>query len=567
MSRWMRAVPAVLLLAAGVLAAPGMPGAQDAAVPQDAQGRPRYVPGEVLVLMRPGLPLSALGGPAAALMRAGLSRRLGGPATRFHRLALQAGTAVPQAVAAFAADPAVAAAAPDYLSYRDFTTDDPAYLDGVLWGFLNTGQGVNGGYGTHNPPDTPDHDIDAPETWDLGLTGAGQIVAVIDEGIHAGHRDLAANMQDTSAFALHPSPNFGYDFAGAVGGAVDDPDNDPSPVPATPSDFHTHATHVAGIVAAVQGNATGVLGTAFGATVVNVKVFPDDETGATDADIISALDYVRGNGIPIANLSLGRPGVESPVMRQAVLDAIAGGVLLVVAAGNSSKDNDRQPEWPGNYAGIAETADGVITVAASDQADYLASFSNYGRNNVTLAAPGVNIWSTVYLPGAPPNDVYAAFQGTSMSSPMVAGVAALVREQMLAEGLTPTPATVKARIVDTADLAPALKCRVSSGKRVNAYNAVTGTTTPAVDNTVCDHPVLLIGSGGSSTCLVTWLTEDYVPRSALDPLRSLRDFLWRQGPWGQALVRLYYRISAAIIARLEGRPTTPPVHSPGPGAR
>jgi subtilisin family serine protease len=297
---------------------------------------------------------------------------------------------------------------------------------------------------------------------------------------------------------------------------------------------------VHGIAAAVK-NSAGGMGVAFGAKLVAVKVFPDLCEGADDFAIVQAIEYAGVNGVQVANLSLGREGGISQVMKVALQDAIAAGTLFVMAAGNEGTNNDVSAIWPANYANVPGTAGGVISVAASDQADELALFSNFGPTTVTLAAPGVNIYSTVR--NETPADDYAYWAGTSMAAPVVAGVAALV----LQAEPSLTPAEVKRRLIESGDNLPSADCPVQSGRRVNAFNAVQGITSPSP----C-AALTVLAAGGRSACLVTWLTEGTLSREQLNPLREVREALWQQGPQGRAVVRGYYRGSAAIIAWARG---------------
>ncbi|HEX9841450.1 MAG TPA: S8 family peptidase, partial [bacterium] len=427
----------------------------------------------------------------------------------FQRLRLAPGEDVPAALAALRADPAVAAADPNYLNYRFYTPTDPQFAN--QWGLPR---------------------IDAPAAWDI-TKGATVVIAIIDDGLHLPHPDISGNLEVTSGYS--PSGTNGYDFA--VGDVNPEPGSQTPPC--TWLDV-SHGTHVAGLAAAVENNGVGGVGVAFDATVLSLKVFPDAcDSGASDADIIEAINYAGANGVDVANLSLGRNGPISESMRLALADAIANGTLFVVAAGNAGENNDLIPVWPANYAKEPGTEGGVISVAASDPADQRAYFSNFGPTTVTLAAPGVNMLSTVRN-----NDGsygYTYFTGTSMAAPMVAGVAALLK----AAEPSLTPAQIKARLVATGDAAPGAGCYTASGKRVNAYNALTNSTTP----TPC-AVLSVLASEGSSVCLITHLTQGVLPREALEPLRDLREFLWQRGGWGRALVRAYYRGSTAIIGAL-----------------
>jgi subtilisin family serine protease len=173
--------------------------------------------------------------------------------------------------------------------------------------------------------------------------------------------------------------------------------------------------------------------------------------------------------------------------------------------------------------------------------------SNGTPNNFSLNG-GVQIINvTIDEQGATP--AYDLFMGTSMASPMVAGVAALV---LSAPSPPTTPAELKTRILSTGEPIAGLHCLVSSSKRVDAFAAVQNTTTANPDNSDCAAPVVATAGGGGGGCLITWATEDWLPRDALQPLRDVREWLWQQGPWGRALVRGYYRASAGIIAWLRG---------------
>jgi thermitase len=310
----------------------------------------------------------------------------------FTRLNLQRGASLEQALETYRADPAVQAVSPNYLRYPSLATTDPGFGD--LWGMNNIGQTISSAPYTTNNPGTNDADIDAPEAWDIMVNSGAStlavgastvVVAVIDTGVDYTHPDLVGAMWDASAATI-PSANHGYDFA--------DSDTDPYPL------NNEHGTHVAGIIAATGNNAIGVVGVAYGVKVMALKVFPDIGGGATDADIISAINYAVANNAQIINMSLGDSGAEDPVLTTAVANAVNAGVLVVAAAGNESTpsavaNNDTTPFWPANYASHSSTRDGVISVAATDQADQLASFSNIGASAVSVGAPGVNILSTV----------------------------------------------------------------------------------------------------------------------------------------------------------------------------
>lgn len=357
-------------------------------------GQSEFVPGELLVAFRPSHSPQSLAPESRRLMSVSRSLGLSRRNIHFARVTLGSGVDLHEALGQYRADPAVAAVSPNFIRRPSLTPNDPGF--DRSWGLHNTGQTIASPVYSTNNPGTADADMDAPEAWDtMVATVAGTssssvglpatVVAVIDTGVDYGHPDLAAALWDASAAtfggAPQGSPNHGWDFA--------DNDNDPYPLNSE------HGTHVAGTIAATGNNGLGVAGVAYGVRIMALKVFPDLFSGASDADIIAAINYAVENGAHIINLSLGGPGSENTVLTSAVANAVDAGVLIVAAAGNESADNDTTPSWPANYANVSSTRDGVISVAATDQADALAIFSNTGAGTVSVGAPGVNILSTV----------------------------------------------------------------------------------------------------------------------------------------------------------------------------
>jgi subtilisin family serine protease len=234
--------------------------------------------------------------------------------------------------------------------------------------------------------------VGLPTAWDVANTGAGATVAVLDTGVDADHPDLAS--------ALVP----GFD-------AVHED--------AQPEDDNGHGTAVAGVVGAATGNGVGVAGVAWNARIMPVKVLRADGVG-TDVDIAQGIVWAADHGADVINLSLGGPGA-STALDQAVQHALSKDAVVVAAAGNESSPALHYP------AG----APGVLGVTATDAAGHFAWFSNHGPW-VSLAAPGIDIRTTASAPGAAP--AVASETGTSFSSPIVAGVAALLIERHPAWG-------------------------------------------------------------------------------------------------------------------------------------
>ena len=332
-----------------------------------------------------------------------------------------------------------------------------------LWAIENNGQEVN------NKSGLKDADMDVDKAWQIEKGQNSVVVAVLDTGVDYTHSDLADNMWSGNA-------KHGYDFAGD-----DDGNNDDDPMPDTPHDDngHYHGTHVAGTIGAIGDNSEGVVGVVQNTQIMAVKVFRP-KGYAYNSDILEGMDYVsnqidKGVNIVAINASYGGGGGSNgDSMDEAIKKLGQKGVVFCAAAGNDGKDIDNNPTYPASY-----DAPNIITVAASDQNDELASFSNYGKNTVEVAAPGTNILSTY------PDNKYAYLQGTSMATPQVTGTVALLASAA-------PESTVEDRIKaieENVDIKASLKDKVSTNGRVNVYRAVkaiTGVSTPNTPPTAND---------------------------------------------------------------------------------
>jgi subtilisin family serine protease len=389
----------------------GAAGAGTATGATDLRSRPtatEFVPGEVLVRFRP-----AVGrfGRAAVLEETDMTRKrwLRLPGTEL--LELPQATSVAAAVRELEANPAVLYAEPNFVYHASVAPDDPRY--GELWG-LNQASDV---------------DIDAPEAWDVTTGSSSVTVAVVDTGVAYNHPDLEANMVP------------GHDFVG------DDEE---------PLDEHGHGTHVAGTIGAAGNNSLGVTGVNWDVSLMPVRVLNAQGNGTLD-QVTEGFAYAADHGAKVVNASLGCAGCSSQAM-EAVINA-ATGTLFVVAAGNDSTNNDAQPQYPCNY-----TSANLVCVAATTATDALATFSNFGAVSVDLAAPGTGILSTWPGPG------YASISGTSMATPHVAGVAAL----LLAQDASRTPAQVRDLLLAGVDVLPQLSGKTATSGRLNACKALRG---------------------------------------------------------------------------------------------
>ncbi len=333
---------------------------------------------------------------------------------------------------------------PDYLVSATATPTDTFFTDGSLWGLRNTGQD-NGVAGA---------DINAVPAWDI-TTGSSQvIVAVIDSGMRTTHQDLAPNLWQ------NPGEIPGNGIDDDANGIIDDIHGiDAINNTGTPTDTTSHGTHVAGTIGAA-GNAGGPhVGVAWDVQLMGLK-FLSTQTGFT-SDAIECIHYAIAKGADIINASWGGSGF-SLSLRNAIVAAEQAGILFVAAAGNDSLNNDSVPHYPSNH-----TVPNVISVAALDRQDALASFSNFGATSVDLGAPGQSILSS----HAQDDSAYAFSSGTSMAAPHVAGVAALVKSQFP----NITVADLKARILNSTTPVNALATTTLTGGRVNAHGALTNT--------------------------------------------------------------------------------------------
>ncbi len=347
-----------------------------------------YREGEVLVRLREGAGIRALSsfrsqGVSIAKEFRTLSRMKG---KRY--LLLKSNTLTTQElINILRKDPNVELVSPNYI-YRAFAVpNDPRFGD--LWGLNNTGQ--TGG--------TPDADIDAPEAWNTTTGSSSVVIAVIDTGVDYTHEDLAANMW------VNPGENCTNGIDDDGNGYVDDcygidtANNDSDPM-----DDNGHGTHVAGTIAAVGNNGVGVTGVNWSAKIMALKFLAADGSGST-AGAIECIEYavnmkIKGVNVVAINASWGGPNFD-PLLRDAIAAAGDAGILFVAAAGNEGNDNDSTPSYPASY-----DLPNIISVAATDHNDQLATFSNYGATSVDLAAPGVDILSTVPGYNPQPGDIF-----------------------------------------------------------------------------------------------------------------------------------------------------------------
>jgi subtilisin family serine protease len=343
-------------------------------------------------------------------------------------------------------------AEPDFVVHATNTPNDPNF--GLLWGLNNTGQTVNG------DPGIAGADVNAPEAWNTYTGDANFTVAIIDTGTQYSHPDLAANIW------TNPGEIAGNGIDDDGDGYVDDTRGwDFFSIDNNPDDTNGHGTHTAGTVGAVGNNGIGVAGVNWSCKLVPLRFI--GPSGGFTSDAILAVNYCRTKNIKVSNNSWGGGGF-SQGLYDAINAAKSVGHIFCAAAGNAGTNNDTSPFYPAAY-----NLDNLIAVAATDNNDARASFSNYGASSVDLGAPGVNVLSTYF------GSQYAYLSGTSMATPHVAGGVALVY------ALNPafTYLQVRSQILSTVRHVASMSGVTASGGVLDlaaAIGAPSGNTPPTV---------------------------------------------------------------------------------------
>lgn len=361
--------------------------------------------------------------------------------------------------------PAVEYAEPNYIARVNVVPNDTKYSQ--QWAHQNT---------------------QAESGWDITVGGSNVIIAIIDSGVDYNHEDLKDNIwKDADG---NPGKDFvevdtsqalpeGYAWISA---------EDYTGVDYAPSDYLGHGTHVAGIAAAKGNNSLGVAGVCYDCKIMPLRAgFAIEYKGATYSglegdDIANAITYAADNGADVINMSFG--GSYSETEKEAIDYAYSKGVILVAAAGNgNSEDTDKNNKDVQSYPAAL---DNVIAVAATDKDDTLASYSNYG-DWVDVSAPGgdgdngiISTVSTSALWGDSSGYAGSSWQGTSMASPYVAGLAGLIINQYSEY----TQSEIKAKIASSSDSIDSLNSgysgKLGSG-RVNVYNSLLADKNPSFE--------------------------------------------------------------------------------------
>lgn len=371
-------------------------------------------------------------------------------------------------------NPDVELAEPNYILYATADPSD-AYFD-LLWGLKNTGQNIGGQSGT------PEADIDAAGAWNISTGSTANVVGVVDTGVDYNHPDLAPNVWSApSSFTVTIG---GVQITCAAG------THGFNAIKRTcdPLDDNDHGTHVSGTIGAVGSNGQGVAGVNWTASILGLKFLSRSGSGLT-SDAINAIEFaiqMKSKGIAnvrVLNNSWGGDGFSQSLLDE-INRANANDMLFVAAAGNDGRDNNSMAFYPANY-----DAPNVVSVAATDNRDTLASFSNYGGTTVDLGAPGVYIVSTV-LSGR-----YAYMSGTSMATPHVSGAAALVLSKCALD-----TGALKSVLLTNVDHVSSLSGKTGANGRLNVYSAINKcAAAPTPDFSLSASSASVSATAGNST--------------------------------------------------------------------
>lgn len=341
--------------------------------------------------------------------------------------------------------PEVEVVEPNYIYSHQYSSNDPYFTNGNLWGMYGSSGSPSNQYG-----------IGAVTPWASNKVGSNDVyVAIIDEGVMWNHEDLSNNMwvnpYETADGIDNDGNGYkddirGWDFAGNNNSTYD-------------GSADNHGTHVAGTIAGMGGNGKGVAGVCWNVKLITCKFLGN--RGGTTANAIKAIDYVtdlktrHGLNIVASNNSWGGGGF-SQLLKNAIDRAGSQDILFIAAAGNNGSNNDVTPSYPASYS-----SSNIIAVAALTSTGSLASYSQYGASSVDIAAPGSGIYSSV--PTKKNTSTYASYNGTSMATPHVTGAVALYASI----NTSANASTIKSAILNSATFTASVNGKCVTNGRLN----------------------------------------------------------------------------------------------------
>jgi subtilisin family serine protease len=357
-------------------------------------------------------------------------------------------------ISALKSHPWVEIAEPNFIYHINKLPNDP--MMDKLWGMQNLGQ-----LDSSKTAGVAGVDVNAEKAWDLTTGSRDVLVAVIDTGINYNHPDLKDNawVNEAEANGLAGVDDDKNGVIDDIHGynAIDDSGD--------PMDDHGHGSHCSGTIGASGNDGKGIVGVAWNVRIMGAKFLDRNGSGTLEA-AIKAIDYATKMGARIMSNSWGGGG-RSETLAQAIQRANEANALFIAAAGNESNNNDASPSYPATY-----DIPNVLAVAAINNRGIIAPFSNFGKKTVHVGAPGVNVFSSTL------ESKYDSWSGTSMATPHVSGVAALLASYEP----TLTNIQMKQRLIATAKPLASLKNRTVSKGMVDAYAALTNTVAPPDPN-------------------------------------------------------------------------------------